>query len=95
MADYLKSLLKKEVTVVTNDGRHYIGVMQGLDQATNLVLTNCSERVYAPDEGVEVVPMSVVCIRGDNIAIVGEYWKEQDHENLDVVHAHPLKPIVH
>lgn len=86
----------EKIAVVTNDGKNYIGVLRGLDKSTNVVLERCSERVFAEDEGCEEIEMGVFIIRGDNIAVVGEFDPELDSK-LDVasIQAPPLKPIVH
>ncbi|EGD82804.1 N-alpha-acetyltransferase 38 [Salpingoeca rosetta] len=43
------------------------GTLRGFDQATNLILTDSSERVVSLHEGVEVVPLGLYIIRGDNV----------------------------
>ncbi len=35
------------IAVVTNDGRNIVGVLRGYDQATNMILDECHERVYS------------------------------------------------
>ena len=35
------------ITVITNDGRSIVGILRGYDQATNIVLDECHERVYS------------------------------------------------
>lgn len=55
------------VSVVTNDGRHIIGTLLGYDQANNLILDDCHERVYREDAGVETIVLGLYIIRGDNV----------------------------
>ena len=38
------------VAVITNDGRNIVGLLRGYDQATNLILDECHERVYSTKE---------------------------------------------
>eukprot|EP01086_Lenisia_limosa_P013501 TRINITY_DN42698_c0_g1_i1.p1 TRINITY_DN42698_c0_g1~~TRINITY_DN42698_c0_g1_i1.p1 ORF type:complete len:100 (+),score=29.31 TRINITY_DN42698_c0_g1_i1:43-300(+) len=84
------------VSVVTCDGRHLVGEMKGFDQTINVILSKCHERVYSTDVGVEIVPLGVYIIRGDNIAIVGEVDQEKDAGlNLEEMKAMPLAPIIH
>ena len=35
------------ISVITNDGRSIVGILRGYDQATNIVLDECHERVYS------------------------------------------------
>ena len=68
----------------------------GFDQALNVVLEECHERVYSEDAGVEQVVLGLYIIRGDNIAIVGEMDLAKDQEvDLSQISAEPLKPVVH
>lgn len=43
------------------------GILRGFDQATNLILDECHERVYSLDAGVEQVVLGLYIIRGDNM----------------------------
>ncbi|KAG8459694.1 hypothetical protein KFE25_003146 [Diacronema lutheri] len=96
MASDLQSCVGKPVHVVTNDGRHLLGVLKGYDQKTNVVLDESHERVFAADAPVEQVPLGLYLVRGDNIAVIGEIDEELDAElDLSTIVAQPLKPIVH
>ena len=55
------------VTVLTNDGRHLVGTLRGYDQATNVILEECHERVYSDDAGVETHVLGLYVVRGDNM----------------------------
>ncbi|KAJ1918176.1 U4/U6-U5 snRNP complex subunit lsm8 [Tieghemiomyces parasiticus] len=79
---------------VTNDGRVLVGLLKGFDQMINLVVSECVERVYAEDEGVEMVDLGLYFIRGDNVAVVGLVDKESD-ENIQfaTVRAKPLSEV--
>jgi U6 snRNA-associated Sm-like protein LSm8 len=63
----LESLLDQTISVITNDGRNIVGVLRGFDQATNLILDESHERVYATKAGVEQVVLGLHIIRGDNM----------------------------
>lgn len=41
------------------------GVLSGFDQKSNVVLSDCAERIYSLDEGVEEVPLGVYLLKGD------------------------------
>ena len=43
------------------------GTLKGFDQATNIVLENCHERVYSTVAGVEQIVLGLYIIRGDNM----------------------------
>ena len=74
--------------VITCDGRIIEGKLAGSDQVQNLVLDDATERLYSTDEEVEMVPLGLYVIRGDNVALVGEAtdWK-------DDLRAEPIQPI--
>ncbi|PNH02407.1 N-alpha-acetyltransferase 38, NatC auxiliary subunit [Tetrabaena socialis] len=48
----LASLVGSQISVITNDGKHYLGTLRGYDQATNLLLQECQERVYSTKAGI-------------------------------------------
>jgi len=65
-----------------------VGTLVGFDQVQNLVLNESQERVYASDEAVDLVPLGLYVIRGDNVALVGEASDWQDD-----LHCDPLPAI--
>eukprot|EP00937_MAST-01D_sp_MAST-1D-sp2_P007980 g7980.t1 len=92
----MDGLIDRTVSIVTNDGRNLVGQLKGFDQALNVILEECHERVYSLDTGVEQVVLGLYIIRGDNIAIVAELDMEADGKtDLSKVSAAPLKPVVH
>jgi len=96
MAEYLKELVDKNVSVVTNDGKNYIGVLKGLDQTTNIILSECYERVFSEIEDCEIFPLGLFIIRGDNVAVIGEVDDDKSAQvSFESIRAAPLKPIVH
>lgn len=83
------------ISVITNDGRNIVGTLRGFDQAINLVLEDCHERVYS-GTGVERVPLGLYLVRGDNVALVGEVDENKDEKiDFSSILAEPLKPIQH
>ncbi|MES1907383.1 MAG: hypothetical protein MHM6MM_000509 [Cercozoa sp. M6MM] len=72
MSAELINYVDKRVSVITNDGRNYVGTLKGFDRLTNLVLVSCEERVFSPDADLHVDQLGVQIIRGDNLALVGE-----------------------
>ncbi|KAI8919940.1 putative u6 snRNA-associated sm-like protein lsm8 [Powellomyces hirtus] len=81
------------VAVVTNDGRIIVGALKGYDQTNNLILANSVERVFG-EEGVEIIPLGLYIIRGDNVAALGNMDMELDRSiDWAGVHAQPLPSI--
>lgn len=69
----LEQFINKTVSVLTVDNRVYVGNLVGFDQLTNLVLQNCSERIYNKDlNKVETICMESLVLRGDCVGTVGE-----------------------
>jgi U6 snRNA-associated Sm-like protein LSm8 len=55
------------VSVITNDGHNFVGVLKGVDQTTNIIVSGCQERKYS-DKGVEIVNLGLIFVlRGDNM----------------------------
>ncbi|EFN82769.1 U6 snRNA-associated Sm-like protein LSm8 [Harpegnathos saltator] len=96
MASGLESYVNHTVSVITSDGRNFIGTLKGFDQTINIILDESHERVYSTTQGVEQVVLGLHIIRGDNIAIVGELDDEMDARlDLSAIRAEPLSSIVH
>ncbi|KIY97943.1 U6 snRNA-associated Sm-like protein LSm8 [Monoraphidium neglectum] len=92
----LVNMVDSVVTVITNDGRHIVGILRGYDQATNLILEDSHERVYSTKAGVDVLALGLYVIRGDNIAVVGQVDEEADAQlDLGSIRAPPLKAVTH
>ena len=43
------------------------GTLRGYDQATNVILSSAEERVFSSTEAVQVEPLGVYLLRGDNV----------------------------
>uniref|UniRef100_A0A7R9VU33 U6 snRNA-associated Sm-like protein LSm8 n=1 Tax=Chlamydomonas euryale TaxID=1486919 RepID=A0A7R9VU33_9CHLO len=92
----LAPMLDTTVCVITNDGRNLVGMLRGYDQTNNIVLEECHERVYSTKAGVELEPLGLYMVRGDNVAVVGEIDDEVDSKiDFNALRAPPLKPIRH
>jgi U6 snRNA-associated Sm-like protein LSm8 len=57
-APTLTNMLDARVSVITNDGRHIV-----------VILEDCAERVYSSESGVEEAPLGLYMIRGDNVCV--------------------------
>jgi len=96
MAATLESYLNRMVSIITADGRNFVGTLKGFDQTVNLILDDTHERVFSPSNGVEQVVLGLHIVRGDNIAIIGEIDEEIDKRlDLKNVRAEPITSIVH
>jgi len=96
MAQSLEEYVDQLVLVVSNDGRILVGVLKGFDQAVNLILDQCHERVFSSATGVEQVQLGLYIVRGDNVACLGELDEDIDMaQKLTDVRAEPMKPVVH
>lgn len=44
-------------------------MLKGTDVHTNIILSNAVERLFSVDEGVEMVPLGLYLIRGENMCV--------------------------
>merc|ERR1712080_30295 len=96
MSGALESYVNRPVSVITADGRNFVGTLKGFDQTVNLILDDTHERVFSSTNGVEQVVLGLHIVRGDNIAVIGEIDEEIDKPlDLKNVRAEPITSIVH
>lgn len=96
MASGLESYINRTVSIITSDGRNFVGTLKGYDQTINLILDESHERVYSSTQGVEQVVLGLHIIRGDNVAIIGEIDDALDSRlDLSSIRAEPLNAVVH
>lgn len=96
MSDILNKYLKQIVSIITNDGRHYIGVLLGYDNNTNVIINQSHERIYSTEQSVQQIPLGLYIIRGDNVSVIGLVDQDKDLAlDLSNIYAQPLKHIVH
>ena len=74
----LEGYVNRLVSVITADGRNFVGTLKGFDQVINLILEDTHERVFSVNAGVEQVVLGLHIVRGDNIAIIGEIDEEEE-----------------
>ncbi len=43
------------------------GKLKGYDLRANVIMSDCVEREYSLDDGVEMVPLGLYMIKGDNV----------------------------
>ncbi|CDW91316.1 n-alpha-acetyltransferase auxiliary subunit-like [Stylonychia lemnae] len=90
-----EKLVDKTVNIITNDGRNFIGTLISFDQKTNVILSQCMERIYLENKEVQAEEMGVFFIRGDNISVIGEI-DENLEKGIDYnkIKAQPLKSVL-
>jgi U6 snRNA-associated Sm-like protein LSm8 len=94
MANYLENLVDLMITVITNEGRVFTGILKSFDQSMNIVIKDCFEKIFSINEGVKFNSVGLYMIRGDNIMIVSEV-DENLEKNIDYseVKAEKLKEV--
>jgi len=92
----LESYVNRFVSIITADGRNFIGTLKGFDQTINIILDDTHERVFSSSSGVEQVVLGLHIVRGDNIAVVGEIDEDIDARlDLHNIKAEPLNAVSH
>ncbi|KAJ3571946.1 hypothetical protein NP233_g3425 [Leucocoprinus birnbaumii] len=90
----LQGYVDHRVLLVLQDGRAIVGVLAGFDQKSNVVLSDCKERVYSMDDGVEEIPLGLYLVKGDMIILIGEIDEAIDSSiDLSTIRADPIPPI--
>lgn len=96
MASALDSFVNNTVSIITSDGRNFVGTLKGFDQTINIILDESHERVFSTANGIEQVVLGLHIIRGDNIAIIGQIDEAIDSRlDFQAIRSEPLGPIVH
>ena len=71
-SEELESYVNRPVSIITADGRNFVGTPKGFDQTINLTLDKTRERILSATQGVEQVVLGLHIIRGDNTCVNGE-----------------------
>lgn len=96
MASALDSYVNNTVSIITADGRNFVGTLKGFDQTINVILDESHERVFSTENGIEQVVLGLHIIRGDNIAIIGQIDEAIDGRlDFQAIRSEPLGPVVH
>uniref|UniRef100_A0A182LV99 Protein-lysine N-methyltransferase SMYD4 n=1 Tax=Anopheles culicifacies TaxID=139723 RepID=A0A182LV99_9DIPT len=89
----LESYVNNTVSIITADGRNFVGTLKGFDQTVNVILDESHERVYSMTAGIEQVVLGLHIIRGDNIAIIGQLDESVDSKlDFTTIRGMPLEP---
>mmetsp|Transcript_24102 Transcript_24102/g.42794 ORF Transcript_24102/g.42794 Transcript_24102/m.42794 type:complete len:91 (+) Transcript_24102:2788-3060(+) len=89
MANTLEVMVERRVTLLTIDGRHYTGILKGFDQALNVLIADCTLKLWKADDIAEEQDCNVQLIRGDNVLLIGLLEHPEDLP----VQAAPLKAV--
>ncbi|KAF8348680.1 Sm-like ribonucleoprotein [Amanita rubescens] len=90
----LQGYVDRRIFLVLQDGRAIVGKMAGYDQRSNVVISECKERVYSIEEGVEEIPLGLYLVKGDMIILIGEIDDAIDQSvDLSTIRAEPIPPI--
>ncbi|KAL1409558.1 U4/U6-U5 snRNP complex subunit LSM8 [Vanrija albida] len=82
------------VQVILYDGRVIVGRLKGNDNFCNLILSDSVEREYSSDKGVEMIPLGLYMIKGDNVALVAEVDEDKDATiDYSEIQAEPLAEV--
>lgn len=85
-------IIAEQVLIITSDGRTLTGLLRGIDQATNIILSDAEERIFSRGEKVVIEALGLYLLRGENIAVVGEVEKEiEDKINWENVTGDSIK----
>lgn len=96
MASSLESFVNNTVSIITADGRNFVGTLKGFDQTINVILDESHERVFSQQQGIEQVVLGLHIIRGDNIAVVGQIDERLDARlDFAAIRGEPLGPVFH
>ncbi|GAB0090755.1 U6 snRNA-associated Sm-like protein LSm8 [Sergentomyia squamirostris] len=96
MSSGLESYINNTVSIITADGRNFVGTLKGFDQTINVILDESHERVFSTTNGIEQVVLGLHIIRGDNIAVIGQIDDTIDSRlDFSTIRGEPLGPVVH
>lgn len=96
MASGLEAYVNNTVSIITSDGRNFVGTLKGFDQTINIILDESHERVFSTTAGIEQVVLGLHIIRGDNIAVIGQIDESIDSRlDFQAIRGEPLGPVVH
>lgn len=81
-----------KVAVITTDGKYFVGILQGYDNLTNLIISETTERIISQDEDSIEEELGLYVVRGDLVSCVGLIDEEIDKQiNWTKVKGAPLQ----
>ena len=94
MASFIEGLIKKNVQVITIDGRTFLGTLTSFDKNINIVLDNCIERIYSINQPIKEEKIGYYFIKGDNVALITDGGEQKKKEDISHIKANPIKEFV-
>lgn len=82
----------EQVRIISTDARLFEGKLEGYDNSTNIVVSNCIERIVKVEgsaEEYQQLDLGVYLVRGTNVVCVGEV--DETDVNWPEVVGHKLK----
>lgn len=85
----------EKVCVITTDGCVFVGILEGYDRSTNIILHKTEERIIRP-EGTTIRDLGTFILRGVTVATIGLIDPEIDGQiEWDTVRAPKLDTTKH
>ena len=94
MASFIEGLIKKDVQVITIEGRVFLGNLISFDKNMNVVLDNCMERIYNKNKYIKEEKIGYYFIKGDNIALISDGGELKKKEDISHIKAEPIKEFI-
>jgi U6 snRNA-associated Sm-like protein LSm8 len=69
MVSTLDVMVERLVSVITTDGRHYVGILKGFDQALNIILSQA--KLFSWEPLLTEIDCKAQIIRGDTVVLIG------------------------
>ncbi|GFZ42291.1 hypothetical protein JCM24511_00005 [Saitozyma sp. JCM 24511] len=89
-------LLSRELERMIQHAKWTPAKLKGFGVRTNLILADRVEREFSADQGVEMIPLGLYMIKGDNVALVGEVDDKKDSTiDYTEIRADPISEIRH
>lgn len=81
--------------MITTDGCFFVGILEGFDGPTNIVLRQAEERILSREQG-QIRPLGLYILRGEMVATIGLVNQEVDAQiDWTAVRAEPLGTTRH
>lgn len=95
MSASLESYVNNVVSIITADGRNFVGTLKGFDQTINIILDDSHERVFS-QSGMEQILLGLHIIRGDNVVLIGQIDDGIESQiDFSTIRGEQIAPIAH
>jgi small nuclear ribonucleoprotein (snRNP)-like protein len=90
----LETCIGLELLFVCNDGRVFIGILEGADLQWNVAISDCKERIFEENQPTQTVQHGCLMLRGDSLGVVGVVDRNKEPSDWTQIQADPLKPLI-